>query len=75
MIQLFSIRMIQPVGFGYKDDNHVLYFFKKRQGGNINLPFEYLRYSDGYCILEHPVEREKKHFGRLEISDKNKYKR
>ena len=35
MIQLFSIRMIRPVGFGYKDDNHVLSLYKKQQGGNI----------------------------------------
>ena len=36
MIQLFSIRMIRPVGFGYKDDNRVLSLYKKRQGVNIN---------------------------------------
>ena len=36
MIQLFSIRMIRPVGFGYKDDNHVfLSLYEKQQGGNI----------------------------------------
>ena len=32
MIQLFSIRMIWPVSFGYKGDNHVLSLYKKRQG-------------------------------------------
>ena len=35
MIQLFSIRMIRPVGFGYKDDNHVFVLIQKTTGGNM----------------------------------------
>ena len=35
MIQLFSIRMIRPVGLCYKDDNHVLSLYEIQQGGNI----------------------------------------
>ena len=35
MIQLFSIRMIRPVDFGYKDDNHVFVLIRKTTGGGI----------------------------------------
>ena len=32
MIQLFSIRMIRPVSFGYEGNNHVLSLYKKDRG-------------------------------------------
>ena len=36
MIQLFSIRMIRPVGFGYKDGNHIFVLLRKTTGGNMH---------------------------------------